>query len=67
MEFIRKQYHCEQCGSSNVTFDASAYWDYNRQKFIYDIFNNYCNDCGDTRGVEIKIYENQKLKNVDIL
>ena len=63
----RKQYHCETCGSSHVSFDAFAYWDYRRQKFVYDIFDNYCHDCGDLRAVRIETHENQKLKNVDIL
>ena len=67
MKFIRKEYHCETCGSTDITFDASAYWNRRRQKFEYDIFENYCNHCGDIRRVNMVIHEYPQFKKITVL
>ena len=40
---------CSNCRSSDVTFDASAYWDAETQRFEYDIVkgNVFCLDCAE--------------------
>ena len=40
---------CSICQSSDVTFDASAWWDAETQRFEYDIVkgNVFCLDCAE--------------------
>ena len=40
---------CSHCQSSEVTFDATAYWDTETQRFEYDIVKGevFCLDCAE--------------------
>ena len=40
---------CSNCQSSEVTFDATAYWDAEAQRFEYDIMKHeaFCLDCAE--------------------
>jgi hypothetical protein len=50
-----KKYICDECGSSDVTFDATISWDYETQSFITESTEGgcYCNDCEDIQPVKI--------------
>ena len=45
---------CANCGSNQITFDATAYWNEKQQQFEYDIFrdNIYCQFCDGKQQVD---------------
>ena len=45
---------CSRCQSSEVTFDATAYWNFRDQQFEYDILFDevYCPNCDGKQRVE---------------
>ena len=45
---------CSHCRSSEVTFDATAYWDAETQRFEYDIVKGdvFCLDCSEEHSPE---------------
>ena len=45
---------CKLCGSDQVTFDASAWWDYPSQSFEYDIADGdaFCLGCSQKQSVK---------------
>ena len=38
---------CARCRSTEITFDATAYWDARQQQFEYDVLDGkvYCQNC----------------------
>lgn len=50
---------CKHCGSSDVSKDAYAVWDEDKQEWVLDIFhdsNGYCEECnGETTIVDKEI------------
>jgi predicted RNA-binding Zn-ribbon protein involved in translation (DUF1610 family) len=42
---------CPECGSANVVFDARAYWDEERQEYVFRGIDSdtlpICEDCGE--------------------
>jgi len=54
----RVTYLCEKCGSDQVTLDAWAEWNVERQAWVlgatYD--HTYCHKCdGETHAIEVKL------------
>ena len=45
---------CARCRSTEITFDATAWWDANKQQFEYDVLDGkvYCQNCDGRQRVD---------------
>ena len=50
-----KYVKCSKCGSTNLSFDGSFFWDFNEQKDVID--NIHSVECDDCRGEEVEEVE----------
>jgi hypothetical protein len=60
-------YVCSYCGTDNVTSDATAEWDFEKQDWVLNDVNDYsyCGECGDEAALD-DIYPEDEEKKAPI-
>ena len=68
MRLVKIKLTCSECGSTALSFDANAEWNYKRQKYDYYIgYDCYCNECEHSGDPHEEVILNQKLLNINVL
>jgi Zn finger protein HypA/HybF involved in hydrogenase expression len=44
---------CPSCKSHNLSLDAGAIWDQEKQEFEFELISVYCNDCHEIGDFEL--------------
>lgn len=65
MRVIKKHLTCSICGSNAISWNASAEWNFYKQRYEYYLYDDaYCNDCSDDCHVQETIVVNKLLERI---